>query len=133
MTWTAFPITSAGRFSPLGPLGIVIQPFLSQWLTARQTTFTELNMGIFLTELRAEFLGHQIVASYPAFGDGKLYIDGAVVDETNGTTFPSRKVALLRGRLNDEKNKPHVVEVYMKGFLRFRLQICVDGKRIAGY
>jgi hypothetical protein len=23
MTWTALPITSAGRFSPLGPLGIV--------------------------------------------------------------------------------------------------------------
>jgi hypothetical protein len=24
MTWTALPITSAGRFSPLGPLGIVL-------------------------------------------------------------------------------------------------------------
>jgi hypothetical protein len=94
---------------------------------------SEVNVGFWLTEVRAQFLGHQIAAVYEETQGARLYIDGQIVDTSNKYALPSRKVPRLRGRVNDDANQPHVVEVYVRGFFYTRIRICIDGERVAGY
>jgi hypothetical protein len=90
-------------------------------------------MGFIVTEVQAEFLGKRIAAVYDSFRGSKLYIDGEVVDTADKAAFPTKSIALLRGRIVGEDNKTHVVEVYRKGFFYAKMKICINGKRVAGY
>jgi hypothetical protein len=89
-------------------------------------------MGLFATELKAEFRGHQIAAQFYAYGNkGKLYLDGEVVDTSE--SIASKKIAPLRCQLKLEE-QAHILEVYatnrLLGFLP-HLEIYADGKKIA--
>ena len=94
-----------------------------------------------VTECKAEFLGHQIVArnswglalSLKALsGENRLYIDGEVVD-SNTELIAISNAPIMRGRIVDQQNNPHVVEVYARsGWIRVKLRIHIDGKKVAG-
>jgi hypothetical protein len=65
-------------------------------------------------------------------GENRLYIDGEVVD-TNTESFAFSKAPIMRGRIVDQQNNPHVVEVYARsGLIRVKLRIHIDGKKVAG-
>jgi hypothetical protein len=96
---------------------------------------------MFVTECKAEFLGHQIVAhnswgptfSLKAFtAENRLYIDGKVVD-TNTDTFALSNAPIMRGSISDEANNVHIVEVFARSsWTRVKLRIAIDGKKVAG-
>jgi hypothetical protein len=96
---------------------------------------------MFVTECKAEFLGHQIVARNswgPTFsfkgltGENKLYVDGETVD-TNTDAFALSTAPIMRGRIVDGDGHPHVVEVFARsGMLRVKLRIHIDGRKVAG-
>jgi hypothetical protein len=96
---------------------------------------------MFVTECKAEFLGHRIVARNswgPALsfksmtGENRLYIDGKVVD-TNKEAVAISNAPIMRGRIVDQQNNPHVVEVYARsGWIQIKLRIHIDGKKVAG-
>jgi hypothetical protein len=96
---------------------------------------------MFVTECRAGFLGHQIVARNSwgvtfslkgMTGENRLYIDGEVVD-TNTELIAISNTPIMRGRIVDQQNNPHVVEVYARsGLTRVKLRIHIDGKKVAG-
>ncbi len=96
---------------------------------------------MFVTECKAEFLGHQIVARNswgPTFsfkgveGENKLYIDGEVAD-TNKDTFAFSAAPIMRGRIVDGDGKPHVIEVFGRsGLFRVKLRMHIDGRKVAG-
>jgi len=96
---------------------------------------------MFVTECKADFLGHQIVAhtswgltpSLKGFSvETKLYIDGKVVD-TCGDSFALGNAPIMRGSITDEEDKVHVVEVYARsGWVRAKLRIDIDGKKVGG-
>jgi hypothetical protein len=95
---------------------------------------------MFVKELKADYLGHQIAVrdswepslSLKALtSDMKLYIDGEIAD-TNLEFFGiSNKAVLLRGAISDQGHW-HLVEVYGRWIWRTKLKICVDGTKIAG-
>ena len=97
-------------------------------------------MSLFVKELKADYLGHQIAVrsswgpslSLKALSsDMKLYIDGEIAD-TNLEFFGiSSKAALLRGAVTDQGQR-HLVEVYGRWIWRTKMMICVDGTKIAG-
>jgi hypothetical protein len=96
---------------------------------------------MFVTECRAEFLGHQIVARNSwgltfslkgMTGENRLYIDGEIVD-TNKEMIALASTPIMRGRIVDQQNNVHVVEVYARsGLIRVMLRIHIDGKKVAG-
>jgi hypothetical protein len=96
---------------------------------------------MFVTECKAEFLGHQIVAHNswgPTFsfkgltGENRLYIDGKVVD-TNTDTLALSSAPIMRGSISDEANNVHIVEVFARSsWTRVKLRIAIDGKKVAG-
>jgi hypothetical protein len=95
---------------------------------------------MFVTELKADYLGHHIAVrnSWEAglslkalTSDMKLYIDGEIADTNLEFLGIGSKAALLRGAITDEGQR-HVVEVYGRAIWRTKLKICVDGTKIAG-
>ena len=95
---------------------------------------------MFVTECKAEFLGHQVVARNswgPTFslkgliGDNRLYIDGKVVD-SNSESLVFSNTPIMRGVIQ-EGDKAHIVEVYARsGLFRVKLRMHIDGRRVAG-
>ena len=81
-------------------------------------------MSWFYQEAKYDFHGHQIAANLKA-GLGtmlfRLYVDGEMVDSVRAL-MPSRKIALLRGKLI-HNGESHVVEIYYTG----NLNIYIDG------
>jgi hypothetical protein len=94
-----------------------------------------------VTECKAEFLGHQIVARNdwgPTFslkaitGENRLYIDGKVVD-TNTDLVALSKAPIMRGSVTGDDGNAHVVEVFARsGWTRVKLRIEIDGKKVVG-
>jgi hypothetical protein len=96
---------------------------------------------MFVTECKAQFLGHQIVAHNswgPTFslkgvtGANRLYIDRKVVD-TNTDVLALSSAPIMRGSVSDEANNVHIVEVFARSsWARVKLRIEIDGKKVAG-
>jgi len=96
---------------------------------------------MFVTECKAQFRGHQIVARNSwgltfslkgMTGESRLYIDGELVD-TNVEMVAMSNTPIMRGRIVDHQNNAHVVEVYARsGLIRVMLRIHIDGEKIAG-
>lgn len=89
-------------------------------------------MGIFATEEKIEFNGHQIVAIYSYSmvnqkPDWKLYIDGKIADSISALFLMAPKHAVLRGALSCG-DKISVVEVYCRSVFNVRLEIIVNGE-----
>jgi hypothetical protein len=93
---------------------------------------------MFVVEMKADFRGHQIVILSGQSG-AKLYIDGAVVDTSDGVKFSKENpipiatpdIANMRGSIS-EGDKIHIVEAFAAGRLIWVWKLCVDGERIAG-
>jgi hypothetical protein len=94
---------------------------------------------MFVREVKTDFKGHQIAVRNSSglkfsppwvFTEIKLYIDGKVV-EINNEISNSGRYPIMRGSIEHD-GKIHVVEIYAKDGLRTKMQIHVDGKKIAG-
>jgi hypothetical protein len=95
---------------------------------------------MFVKELKAEYRGHHIAVRNswgPTMSlkvvntEAKLYIDGEIAD-TNSEAFSwTSNAAILRGSIEVE-GRAHVVEVYARAWVRTRMKICVNGRKIAG-
>ncbi len=81
-------------------------------------------------ECIGEFLGHEIRVFSTWTQDARLYIDGDCKDRSL-TRVSLTKTCILSAPLH-EGTKEYSVEVFAKALLSIRLQICVDGKQIAG-
>jgi len=96
---------------------------------------------MFITECKAEFLGHQVVArnswgpaiSFKALtGENRLYIDGKVAD-TNTDVLAFSEAPIMRGNITDENGNAHIVEAFARsGLVRVKLRIHIDGQKVAG-
>lgn len=81
-------------------------------------------------ECVAVFKGHSIRAFSTWTNEAELYIDGICEDTSKQRIFTIRKRILVTS-LN-HNNTTYSVEVYAKALLSVRLQICIDGRQIAG-
>ena len=93
---------------------------------------------MFVTECKADFFGHQIVARNSfafslksVIGEARLYIDGEQVD-LNTDAMALSASPIMRGRIT-EGGRAHIVEVFARsGLWRVKLRIHVDGQKVAG-
>ena len=81
-------------------------------------------------ECVATFKGHEIRVFSTWTQKAKLYIDGVCEDTSTQRVSTTRK-CILTATLQDG-NDTYTVEVYAKALLSVKLQICVDGRQIAG-
>ncbi len=81
-------------------------------------------------ECSASFKGHEIRAFSTWTNEAELCIDGICLDTSRLRVFSSRQ-RILKAELRDGE-LTHTVEVYAKALLSVRLQICVDGRQVAG-
>jgi hypothetical protein len=72
MTWTALPITSAGRFSPLGPRGIGFQ---SCFRLSIQQADNGSEVGVKAIKIQTEALPAHRLQSYTQTGPSRLDFD----------------------------------------------------------
>ncbi|MBT5875381.1 MAG: hypothetical protein HOH43_18315 [Candidatus Latescibacteria bacterium] len=81
-------------------------------------------------ECVALFKGHNIRAFSTWTNEAELYIDDICEDTSKQRIFTVKK-RILAASLSHE-NRIYSVEVYAKALLSVRLQICIDGRQIAG-
>lgn len=81
-------------------------------------------------ECIAKFKGHEIRVFSTWTQDARLFIDGDCKDRSL-KRVSLNKTCILSAPLHDGTEE-HSVEVFAKALLSVRLQICVDGRQVAG-
>lgn len=81
-------------------------------------------------ECIAEFKGHEIRVISTWTQDVRLYVDG-VCEGRSLKRVPLKKTCILSTVLT-EGDEEYLVEIFAKALLSIKLQICINGRQVAG-